>query len=372
MAPVLDWRTAANQRDIIDAAVGAVEQGQLVVFPSDSTYQIAANLLDVAAVVRLGKIEGGSALTVALSSPDQALDWVPDMSPLARRLARRCWPGPVVLVFPESLAEEALGQLPEPVRRSLCREQQLALQVPDHDVLLEILFALAVPLVLREAGPTPAITAEQVQQAVGVQVDLVVDDGPGRAGEPCTHVRIDGESWTVLQEGAVSAEEVARKTNCVILFVCTGNTCRSPMAAALCRKLLAERLQCSVDELPKRGYEVLSAGLAALPGDPASADAVEAVQELGADLGGHASRALNAELVLEADHLLTMTLSHQIAVSARYASYGAEPRLLDPTGNDISDPVGLDREVYRDCARQIHEHLVRFIDELPIPKSNTG
>jgi len=369
MAPVLDWRTAANPRDIIDAAVVALQQGQLLVFPSDSTYQIAASLADSGAVSRLDAIAGESPLTVALANPDEALDWVPEMSPLARRLARRCWPGPVALLFPEPQAQAVLAKLPEPVRRSLCRDQNLALQVPDHDLLLESLFALSGPLLLREAGPAPAATADQAQQAVGQHVDLIIDEGPSRAAKPCTRVRIDGQSWAVLQEGAVSADTIARKTNCVVLFVCTGNTCRSPMAAALCRKMLADRLQCSVEELPKRGYEVLSAGLSAFPGDPASPDGVEAVHELGADMGSHASRPLNAELVLEADYLLTMTLAHQISVSARYGRYGAEPRLLDPEGNDVSDPVGLDREVYRDCARQIQKHLVRFMDELPIAKN---
>src|SRR5262249_35781925 len=252
-------------------------------------------------------------VTVALASPDEALNWVPDISPLACRLARRCWPGPVALLFPQSLAQAALDKLAEPVRGLLCRDHNLALQVPDHDALLETLLASAGPLLLREASPAPATTADGVQQAVGQQVDLIIDDGPSRTVKPCSRVRIDGSSWTVLQEGAVSAETIARKTNCIILFVCTGNTCRSPMAAALCRKMLADRLQCSVDELPKRGYEVLSAGLSAFPGDPAAPDAVEAVHELGADMGTHASRPLNAELVLEADYLLTMTLAHQIS-----------------------------------------------------------
>src|SRR5262249_29161661 len=137
-------------------------------------------------------------------------------------------------------------------------------------------------------------------------------------------------------------EDVSGKHTSVILFVCTGNTCRSPMAAAMCRKLLAERLQCTPAELPQHGYEVLSAGMAAYEGDRATPEAVEAVRELGVDLSSHASKPLTAELITRADYLITMTRGHQLAMLARYDECGPLPRLLDPEGNDIADPVGAD------------------------------
>src|SRR5262249_8705004 len=103
MAQVLNWQTAASQRDVIDAAVRALQQGQCVAFPSDTTYQIAVSLADTSAMTRLAELEPGAALTLALPTPEDALDWVPAMSLLGRRLARRCWPGPVTLVFQDSV-----------------------------------------------------------------------------------------------------------------------------------------------------------------------------------------------------------------------------------------------------------------------------
>src|SRR5271156_1870643 len=95
-------------------------------------------------------------------------------------------------------------------------------------------------------------------------------------------------NWqSVADPGAVPGEEPARRTVCTIVFVCTGNTCRSPMAEALFKKLLAERLGCTVEELPARGFSVLSAGLAAMMGGEAAEEAIEVVREYGADLTHH-------------------------------------------------------------------------------------
>ena len=91
-----------------------------------------------------------------------------------------------------------------------------------------------------------------------------------------------------------------------VLFVCTGNTCRSPMAEALLRRRLKE--------LRIEGVAVGSAGLAALPGDPATPEAVEVLGELGLDHSGHRSRPLTPDLLREADLVLTMENRHKQAI----------------------------------------------------------
>lgn len=146
-----------------------------------------------------------------------------------------------------------------------------------------------------------------------------------------------------------------------ILFVCTGNTCRSPLAAALCRRLLAERLGCDVSELPARGFTVESAGLAAVPGVPATPEAVAVAAELGADLAGHLSRPLYPEALAAASDVLAMTHGHAMALAFRYPGLGPPARLLGES--DLDDPIGGDLTLYRACAAAIHAQLRRHLAE---------
>ena len=148
-----------------------------------------------------------------------------------------------------------------------------------------------------------------------------------------------------------------------ILFVCTGNTCRSPLAAAICRARLAARLGCAEDQLPGRGFVVGSAGVMASPGDAASPGAVEAAREFGALLGDHRSRPVDPGLLTEATDVLAMTGGHAALLALRYSGLGVRVELLGGPGGDLPDPIGGDRAVYRACAAVIATHVERHISE---------
>jgi protein-tyrosine phosphatase len=347
--------------------VQALSQGRLVAFPTEAGYSLAACALVPEAVTRLSPGPEGSSLSVVLRGAADAGNWVPEISPLGRRLTRRCWPGPITLVFPTRADSGLPGRLPEPVRRRVCPDGQLALRVPSHAAILETLLRVSAPLVLRllPGLDTPlATTAEQAVQTAGLDAALVIDDGPCRFDRAPTRVHVNGNSWAVLEEGVISASEVERLSPTVILFVCTGNTCRSPMAEALCKKLLADRLGCPVEELPRRGFIVLSAGLAAMMGGGPAAEAVEIAREFGADLTGHVSRPVSARLVAQADFLLAMTRSHLLALTQQFPRLVPRPRLLSAAGEDLADPIGGDLPVYRACAQQILRHLEGLLPEL--------
>ena len=145
-----------------------------------------------------------------------------------------------------------------------------------------------------------------------------------------------------------------------VLFVCTGNTCRSPLAEAVCKRLLADRLGCAPADLPARGFVVGSAGVMAAAGQYASDGAVAAAGELGAELGHHHSRAVEPHLLEAATHVIAMTDGHRAYLGARFPHLGPPPELL-AGGHDLPDPIGGDADEYRACARLIAHHLSRLI-----------
>lgn len=363
MPAVLHWNVAEEQHTFFPLAIQALARGELVVVPTDAGYMAAASVTSKEALVRLGSLPGSGYLVLAFAEPAQALVWAPKISPLGRRLARRCWPGPVVLAL-EPVPESPACQLAPEIRPLLYSDGLLRLTVPAHEAIWHVLGESG-PLAL--APTQDCHSGEVVSQVLADKVALVLDDGPVDPGLALTQVRLRDQGWEMLKEGVVPAEDIRQQTACLVVFVCTGNTCRSPMAEALCKKLLAERLGCTPEELPGRGYLIISAGLSAAQGDRAAPEGIQAVNELGAELPCHASQPLTADLVEQADFLFTMTQGHLTLLRLRFPNAGAVPCLLSQDGTDIADPIGGDQEVYRHCAQEIFRQVERVVLELLKP-----
>jgi len=369
---VIDLQSAEDRRDVVHRAVQALAEGGLVAFPTETVYGVAASALDEDAVCRLLTAKDrktAKPLTLAIKSADEARDYAPDMCPLARRLARRCWPGPVTLVVDDSHPESLVRQLPPKVRQAVSPQQAIGLRVPGHRVILDVLRMLAGPLTLtsaNRAGMPEATTAKDVIDTFGEQLRLAVDDGPCRFGQPSSVVRVQRGKYEVLRAGVVPERTLRRLSSFMVLLVCTGNTCRSPMAELFCRALLAKRLKCSIDELEDRGVLVMSAGIAAMSGGRASSEAVQLLAEMGLDLSGHETQPLTEPLVRHADLIYTMTRSHRAAIVAQWPSAAERTHLLSVDESDICDPIGAPPERYRRCAAQIQAELRLRVNEMPL------
>ena len=136
-----------------------------------------------------------------------------------------------------------------------------------------------------------------------------------------------------------------------ILFVCTGNTCRSPMAACLMNALAQSR---------GREVQALSAGLAPWPGAPASEGAKRSMERRGLSLDGHRAQPVTPQLLHQADLVVGMSHSHLLHLRAMDSS--AALRAFDDP--PITDPYGGDDAVYEQAARDIQRQLPALLDAL--------
>jgi protein-tyrosine-phosphatase len=165
------------------------------------------------------------------------------------------------------------------------------------------------------------------------------------------------DAWAYLRRGGavLRGETLVQATGTpdprLILFVCSGNTCRSPMAEAIAQ---AERL---------RPFRALSAGTSAQAGQPMTTEAIEALGLLTIKAATHASRVLTPALIEEAGVIYCMTARHRDAVIGLSARAAAKTFTLDPAG-DIDDPIGKPLESYVECARAIQLHVRARFQEL--------
>jgi len=367
MSEVIDIRKTDDVRDVVHQAVHCLSEGQLVAFPTETFYTVAAHALHPGAVAAVRELSAETPCVLGLKSADEALDFLPRMSQLARKLARRCWPGPVTIAFDIDNGDGLLAALPSETRETICQQQKLRVRVVAHDVLREVLRLIPAPVVMTGeslADGRSGRTSSQVLDACGSRVALVVDDGEVGQGQPSTVLDVDHRGWSIDRAGVVAQPEVQRLCGDVHLFVCTGNTCRSPMAAALFRHLLSTRLSCSEHDLVDHGYVVASAGLAAGVGSPASPESIEVLRDHGIDLTGHSSRQLTRELLHQVDHVYTMTRGHRDAILRDCPDLAERVCLLSRDGRDIIDPIGLGYEEYKKCQQEIEENVLVLLNAL--------
>jgi L-threonylcarbamoyladenylate synthase len=344
---------AAPSREIVDRVEAVLARGGLVALPTETVYGIAARADLPKAVVALRELKtrpGDLALTWHVGTR-QAIQRFPGVSVPARRLADRYWPGPLTLVLPGIPAG----------LEAVALDGWTGVRMPAHRATAGILERLPFPVVLSSAnrhGDPPLSTAEAVVRAFpgAPKLELVIDGGPAALSESSCVLRVGRGRFEILREGLISLEQLRAAAGLHLGFVCTGNTCRSPMAEGLAKKRIADRMETTPERLAEFGYRIESMGVLAGHGVPAARLAIQVMKEEGVDLGEHRSRAAAARDLASFDNVYCMTAGHREAL-ARTLPPGKDRNLelLDPQGRDIPDPIGGTREDYLEALRMIRD-----------------
>ena len=372
-APIVSIFDASDYDEQIERARNTLQSGGVVVLPTETVYGAAALLSHAQGRQRLTDLRGGDRsrpFTVHLARREDAAQFL-DLSQvgeLGRRMMQKLWPGPVALIFdvPAGVREssaDALGIAQADVYDST---GAITLRCPDNVVFEDIVTLVNGPIALTLAGSTPGgpnWSAAAAAAELGDKVDLFLDAGPTRFFKPSTIIRVRPDSYQIVRPGIYDERIIEKMLKTTILFVCSGNTCRSPMAEALARRILARKYEVPESELDKKGINVISAGSFAMPGARATPQGVEALRDLGIDLSQHRSRPLSVELIHQADHIFTMGRAHAMQVAALVPSAAEKVSTLDPSG-DIDDPIGGDTALYRDLAGQLETLIEKRLKEM--------
>lgn len=370
---IIAVKSAADSKAEIQRAAEAMAAGALVAFPTETVYGLAASAAVAEGVQRLRRVKQRDAqqpFTVHIGRRDDCEKFVPELSSLARRFIRKGWPGPLTLVLPVDDPTKAAvhSRLSRTGQDAVYKDNTVGLRFPDHPVAIALLTAVDAPIIASSAnrsGQAPPHDADAVRAALGDQADYLLDGGPSRYRKGSTIVAINGSHYRLLREGVFDDRTIRRFAALHILFVCTGNTCRSPMAEGMFKKMVADKIGCSIAELTERGIYIHSAGTMAFAGGPASPEAVAVCKQLGIDISSHQARLLTLDMIHPADYIYTMGSHHLEVVRSQAPADIGKATVLDPD-KDISDPVDGTMDDYERVAKRLREALQRRLEEVAL------
>jgi L-threonylcarbamoyladenylate synthase len=365
---------------LIEACVAAAADG-LVVVGTDTIYSLAtraspegiARLAMARRAMQASPVQAPS--TWHAPTPDHVLRALPSLTARHRWVISKLWPGPFTLMLPmlerDALPMRAAGLEPAVVddtRHVFARvpasgvfsdmlhrapwpviAEKLRVSPADDSVAVDLASALAA---LVRAGISPAHTLESTSPALGRQSAII-------------RLQRDG-SWELIRASVFDRAYVLRLLARRVLFVCTGNTCRSPMAQAIASGLWAKTSeQGDANAGVEAGYPMVasSAGLHAELGSAPTREGVAAVRALGFAPPSGTAHALTPLMLREADAIYTMTRSHLNAVLKLEPSVAGKASVLDPSGDDIPDPLGGPARHYASLAVAMRDMITRRLQE---------
>lgn len=332
-----------------------LNRGGIIAFPTETVYGLGVNLTNERAVRRLYEIKERSAnkpLTIHISFIEKMRELADRIPDFTFKLTEKFWPGPLTLILYGKHNDKTIG-----------------FRFPKHRVALGIINesrAIVGATSANISNLPAAKSADEVLTHFNGLIDMIVDGG-AVGGMESTILDLTCFPPKIIREGAVGQElrqalsEILKVKTKTILLVCTGNSCRSPMAKGYLRHILRER----------NDIDIISAGTAAPSGRRATPEAIKVMADVGVDISGHLVRRLSDEMIHKADLILVMEEAHKEEILKRVPEakgkvyllkeFGREEKILNQQEDlDIADPIGKPLEFYQKCFTIIKEELERI------------
>ena len=333
-----------------------LQKGGVVALPTDTVYGLAVDGTNRDAVKKLFGVKQRKDKPFTFFIPRGEMRKYAVV--VKRRIIDFFVPGPLTVV----MRKRAGVSLP-------FIEERIGVRIPQHDFVIQLLNAFGKPLAVTSANISGAPTLTSPYDIVEhfTRVELVVDGGV-LYSMPSTVLDLTTTPPTVLRKGLVPVlgiEEVygrkvmlkgSLKFN--VLFVCSGNTCRSPMAEGIFRTLIERKY-----------YEAKSAGTIAIGGLPAAHYAKQVVKEYAGSIHHHQTTSLDKEIVDWADLILVMEYKHyetvlEISPGAVVKTFLLREYKRKTKYNEVPDPVGRDLLAYRHAAIKMYPTLKRTAKDI--------
>lgn len=346
---ILKVNPALPEPDKIAEAAHIIRHGGLVIFPTETVYGIAVDANNPEAMKRLMMVkhrQPGKRFSILIPQRSIMDNYIHYDKPDLFKLIDKYWPGPLTVIVPSKDHGETIG-----------------IRMPDHTVALKLVeqsgCTVAAPSANLEGKKAPTNVHEALEDLDG-KVDLALDGGPVDFGISSTIVDFTKAKPLVIREGVITQHDVDRTiTKKTVLFVCTGNSCRSVMAEYLLKSKLKGR-----DDV-----EVSSAGTSVFFKTPASFETVSVLRSRGIDAVGHQSQPLGRTMLRKADLIIAMTRAHRIQILDRVPLVEKRVYLLKefaPNSSvmdlDVPDPIGQPHAMYEDCLHSIEEAIDKIVE----------
>lgn len=344
--------------------IKTLEKGRILALPTDTVYGFAVDGTNPKALERLMKIKERQEKPFAyFISRNQIEDYA---HIIKRKILEYFVPGPITVILRRKLERSLPGQ-----------GHKIGIRIPQLDFVIKLLSKYDKPLAVTSANRSGELTLRSAldidEQFPGV--DIVIDGGK-LVSEPSTVIDLANTPPVIKRKGTVPILEIEKvyghnillqppiKFN--VLFVCSGNTCRSPMAEGLLKTMVDEEY-----------CEVRSAGTMPMSGLPPSENSVNTVREYGGSIDEHLSQPLNNKLINWADLILAMGYRHFQHIIDIQPKAAIKTSLLKEYKkrvkyNEIADPVGQDLNAYKKTAESMLPSLKLLARDIKRRVRSTG